>query len=182
MTVKEFDEFVERQRAGVSDDSQVNWEQERDEWLAHLDVLYRKIEDMLSRYTSSGQIQVGYKQIELNEEEIGSYHARQMILRIGRQEVDLVPAGTRRFFFNGWVHVIGSAGEANLVLAGQDRVTGMPRMKVRIHTGGKAPVEPFAAPDKSELIWRIFSRPPNSHLFELNEESLFQLIMEVTNG
>src|SRR5271157_564511 len=116
MTVKEFDEFVERQRSGASNDSQVNWDRERDEWLAHLEALYSKIESFLGKYISSGQIDIKYKLIDLNERDIGSYQARQMILRIGRQEVDLVPAGTLFIGFKGLVDVIGSAGKSRLVL------------------------------------------------------------------
>jgi hypothetical protein len=182
MTVKEFDEFVERQRSGASNEGQVNWDQERDEWLAHLDALYRMIESLLSRYTLSGQIRISYKSIELNEEDIGSYQARQMILRIGRQEVDFVPAGTRFIGFKGYVDVIGSAGKSSLVLANKNRVSALPRITVRILTGGIPEAEPVDPPMKIEWVWRILARPPGRNLDELTDESLFQLIMEVTNG
>jgi len=73
MTVKEFDEFVKRQQPGTADEAEVDWDRERDEWLAHLDELYTIIEDLLGPYTSSGQIKTAYKAIDLNEEDIGSY-------------------------------------------------------------------------------------------------------------
>ena len=113
MTVKEFDEFVERQHGAAA----VDWDRERDEWLAYLDELYGKIETMLGKYVSSGQISIRFKPIEMNEENLGSYQARQMILRIGRQEVDITPRGTRFIGFKGYVEVIGSAGKASLALA-----------------------------------------------------------------
>jgi hypothetical protein len=182
MTVKEFDEFVERQRSGASNDSQVNWEQQRDEWLAQLDALYRKIESLLVKYTSSGQIDIKYRLIDLNERDIGSYQARQMILRIGRQEVDLVPAGTLFIGFKGLVDVIGSAGKSRLVLANKDRLSAVPRVTVRIHKGGIPQAESIEPPVKIEWVWRILARPPERQLVEITEESFFQLIMEVTNG
>jgi hypothetical protein len=182
MTVKEFDEFVERQRRGASNEGQVNWEQERDEWLAHLDALYIKIESMLNKYISSGQISIRYKSIDLNERDIGSYQARQMILRIGRQEVDLVPTGTLFIGFKGWVDVIGSAGKSSLVLANKDRISAVPRVTVRIHKGGIPQAESTEQPVKIEWAWRILARPPERQLVEITEESFFQLIMEVTNG
>jgi hypothetical protein len=182
MTVKEFDEFVERQRSGSSNEGQVNWERERDEWLAHLDALYISIEAMLAKYISSGSISIRYKPIDLNEEDIGSYQARQMILRIGRQEVDLVPAGTRFIGFKGYVEVIGSARKLSLVLANKNRVSTLPQVNVRILTGGIPQPEPAGPPDKIEWAWKILPRPPERQLVELNRENLFQVLMEVTNG
>ncbi|MGA3082607.1 MAG: hypothetical protein ABSD44_14740 [Terracidiphilus sp.] len=186
MTVKEFDEFVERQRSGASNDGQVNWDQERDEWLAHLDALYRMIEALLGKYISSGQISVRYKPIELNERDIGSYQARQMILRIGRQEVDLVPTGTLFIGFKGLVDVIGSAGKSRLVLANKDRrftvqgpqTTRLIKTVNQFRSGSE-----LASPsDKAEWTWRIMPRPPGLELDEVTPENFFQLLMEVTNG
>jgi hypothetical protein len=183
MTVKEFDEFVERQQGA----GPIDWDRERDEWLAHLDALYRKIETMLGSYISSGQIKTAYKSIDLNEDDIGSYQARQMILWIGRQEVDIVPAGTRFVGFKGFVEVIGSAGKASLALANKDRQSTVPegphtrRLKeiVRRH---RADSELTAPLEKPEWVWKILPRPPGRNLDELTPESFFQLLMEVTNG
>jgi hypothetical protein len=178
MTVKEFDEFVERQQGPAS----VDWDRERDEWLAHLDELYGIVEGLLGPYTSSSQIKIAYKTIDLNEEDIGSYQARQMILRIGRQEVDLVPAGTRFIGFKGYVEAIGSAGKSSLVLANRERTSAVPRVTVRIHEGGIPAAEPVDPVAKIEWVWRILQRPPARQLDELTRENFFQLLMEVTNG
>ncbi len=173
MTVKEFDEFVKRQHEA----GDVDWERERDEWLSHLDALYLKIESLLGKYTSSGQISIRYKSIELNEEDIGSYQARQMILRIGRQEVDITPLGTRFMLYNGIVEVLGSAGKSSLVLVEKSRVSAVPKVMVQMSSGGEQQDGP-AVP----LEWKIQVRPPSQHLDELTRESFFQLLMEVTNG
>ena len=183
MAVKEFDEFVKRQH----ETGQVDWDRERDEWLAHLDALYRKIETMLSTYTSSGQIGIRYKTIDLNEEDIGSYQARQMIVRIGRQEVDLVPAGTRFIGFKGFVEVIGSAGKASLALANKDRHSTLPegphtRKLRKIVEEYRSRSELVASSAKIEWAWKILPRPPGRDLDELTQESFYQLLMEVTNG
>jgi hypothetical protein len=178
MTVKEFDEFVKRQQEAT----EVNWDRERDEWLAYLDELYSKIETMLNGYTSSGQINIRYKTIDLNEENLGSYQTRQMILRIGRQEVDLVPKGTLFVGFKGYVDVIGSAGKSSLVLANKDRISALPQVTVRIIEGATPRPAPTDPPVKIEWVWRILARPPERQLIEITEESFFQLLMEVTNG
>jgi hypothetical protein len=183
MTVKEFDEFVERQQGA----GPIDWDRERDEWLAHLDALYRDIETMLGSYISSGQIKMAYKTIDLNEDDIGSYQARQMILRIGRQEVDITPRGTRFIGFKGYVEVIGSAGKASLALANKDRqstlLEGPHTRKLRkIVEEHRSKSELVAPSGKIEWVWKILPRPPGRNLDELSPESFFQLLMEVTNG
>ncbi|MGB6828126.1 MAG: hypothetical protein WBE41_08800 [Terracidiphilus sp.] len=195
MVAKEFDEFVKRQHGSAVEEAQVDWERQRDEWLAYLDSLYRDIEGFLNQYTSSGQIDIKYKFIDLNEEDIGSYRARQMVLRIGRQEVDLVPAGTRFIGFKGYVEVIGSAGKSSLVLANKDRVSALPEVRIDIPLVGpitrqniktrnknRSDSELVAYSGKIEWVWRILPSPPDRRLFELTHESFFQLIMEVSNG
>jgi hypothetical protein len=79
MDVKEFDEFVKREQEAASGVASVDWDGEREEWLSYLDKLYKKVESLLRKYVSSGQIQLGYRSVELNEENIGSYAAKQMI-------------------------------------------------------------------------------------------------------
>lgn len=117
MDSKDFDEFVKRQQDGTSVAAvEIDWKKERDQWLAHLGRLYSKIESFLAKYVSSGQIRYEYRSIDLNEENIGSYTAKQMVLRIGRQEVDLVPIGTLLIGSKGRVDVRGPAGTAQILL------------------------------------------------------------------
>lgn len=186
MEVREFDEFVRRQQGGSITSVQVDWDRERDEWLAHLEDLYRQVESLLGKYISSGQIRVEFRSIELNEEDLGSYKARQMILRIGRQEVDLVPAGTRFIGFKGLVEVNGSAGKSTLALASRDRrftVQGPKTTQViKTQRQHRSDSELEASSAEAEWIWRILPRPPARQLDELTPENLFQILMEVTNG
>jgi hypothetical protein len=79
---KEFDEFVKRQQepGRVS----VDWNRERDDWLAQLSHLYKDIEAFLKDYVRSGQIRFEYQKVKLNEEHIGAYEATQLVLRNGQ--------------------------------------------------------------------------------------------------
>jgi hypothetical protein len=195
MEVSEFDEFVSRQQVGEAGKNQINWNQARDEWLDSLNSLYLRIETMLSQYTSTGKIQIAYKPIELSEEDIGAYTARQMTLRIGRQQVYLIPAGTLFIGFKGVVAVVGSAGKASLVLANKDRHSTLPQVTVRLlHVGpktrklierrneGQSETELVPSSADIEWVWKIMARPPQRQLFELTAENFFQLLMEVSNG
>ncbi len=183
MDSKDFDEFVKRQQGGASvADVEINWERERDEWLAHLDRLYSKVESFLGKYVSSGQIRYEYRSIDLNEENIGSYAAKQMVLRIGRQEVDLVPIGTLQIGSKGRVDVNGPAGRAQILLV--DSKVSDPRalVHVTVSVGGKLPPQPSKRTQEIKWAWKIVTRPPERRFIEITQQSLFQLIMEVANG
>jgi hypothetical protein len=183
MDVKEFDEFVKRQQGPTPGVASIDWDNERKEWLDYLDKLYQKIESLLDKYVSAGQIQREYRPVELNEENIGSYSARQMVLRIGRQSVVLEPIGTLLVGSKGRVDIIGPAGKAQLLLVDSKASGPASLIHVTVGVGGKLPAPP---PPKSlqelKWEWKIVTRPPERRFIEITQQTLFQLIMEVANG
>ncbi|MGA2425608.1 MAG: hypothetical protein ABSG07_16510 [Terriglobales bacterium] len=182
MDTKEFDEFVKREQEAASEVAPVDWDGERKQWLGYLDKLYEKVESLLRKYVSSGQIQLEYKPVELNEENIGPYAAKEMVLKIGRQSVVLEPIGTLFLGSKGRVDVIGPAGKAQLLLVDSKRPGPTPIVHVSIGYGGKPPVPPAESPREIKWEWRIVTRPPERRFIEITQQSLFQLIMEVANG
>jgi hypothetical protein len=173
----DFGEFVKRQQTALAAD----WEKERDDWLGHLNELYDLTESFLADYIKTGQIKLNYRDIELNEENIGSYTARQMILKIGRQEITMTPVGTLLIGAKGRVEVVGPAGRTRLLLV--DSEASGPRIKVTVSIGGKPdPPAVEAAPEEIKWAWKIATSPPTIHYIELTRESLFQAFMEVANG
>jgi len=105
----DFDAFVKAQQKSAQD-AEIDWNKERDEWLAHLDALYKKIEELLGDYVKSGQILLRYQDVQLNEEDIGTYSARRLIIKIGGKEIVLDPIGTLLIGTKGRVDVTGPAG------------------------------------------------------------------------
>jgi hypothetical protein len=182
MDIKEFDEFVKRQQGTPPGVDAVNWDNKRKEWLDYLDKLYKKIESLLSKYISSGQIQLEYGTVELNEENIGSYSAQDMVLKIGRQSVGVEPIGTLFLGSKGRVDIIGPGGRAQLLLVDSRRSAPTPLVQVGIGVGGKLPVLPAETPREIKWEWKIVTRPPERRFIEITQQSLFQLIMEVANG
>lgn len=179
---RDFDEFVRRQQAGATDESGINWDQQRDEWLAHLGALYARVEVLLKKYTSSDQIQLTYRPIRLNEDNIGSYAAKQMVLRIGRKEVNLVPVGTLLIGSKGRVDIEGPAGKAQIILVDSRALTAASLVRVTVGTGGALSLPPKKGTEKIEWAWRIVTPPPERRFIEITQEALFQLIMEVANA
>jgi len=182
MEVTEFDEFVKRQQEAAAGVASVDWDRERKEWLDYLDKLYRKIESLLDKYVSSGQIQLGYRQVELNEENIGSYAAKQMVLRIGPKNVVLEPIGTLLIGSKGRVDIIGPAGKAQLLLVDSKASEPASLIHVTVGRAGNLPSGPTKSLRVIKWEWRIVTRPPERRFIEITQQTLFQLIMEVANG
>jgi hypothetical protein len=179
--VNDFDAFVKRQRAEAGGSNGHDWAKERDEWLGYLNHLYKVTESFLDEYIKKGDITVEYRKIDLNEENIGTYKADQMILGIGRQAITLTPVGTLLIGTKGRVDIVGGAGRTRLILA--DSKSSGPRIKVAISMAGKsAPPAPESGPQEIDWVWKIATSPPSVRYIELTRESLFQALMEVANG
>ena len=180
MGTADFDAFVRREHAAAAG-SKLNWAKDRDEWLGYLDNLYETTESFLSEYIKKGDITIDYREIDLNEENIGAYKARQMILRVGRQEIRMTPVGTLLIGTKGRVDVVGRAGRTRLVLV-NSKSSG-PKAKVNISIAGTSgPTAPSPAPQEIHWAWKIATSPPTVRYIELTRDSLLQALMEVANG
>jgi hypothetical protein len=178
---KDFDEFVKRQQP-LSEAERFDWIKRRDEWLGDLKTLYSKIEAFLKEYVDNGSISLDYKEHRIIEENIGAYESRLMIVRIGRQEITLRPIGTFLIGSRGRVDVEGSAGRAKLALVDKDAASMRSANKVRILGPGEPRPPAEEAPKHIEWTWKIVTPPPAVAFLELNKDSFFQLLMEVSNA
>ncbi|CAH0341803.1 hypothetical protein [Rhizobium sp. CECT 9324] len=176
----EFDEFVLRQQSTEIEAASVDWCQERDQWLDYLNVLYTAVEAFLKPYIDGGTIAISYKDVLLNEENIGEYTARQMVLQIGKQHVVFTPIGTLLIGTKGRVDVEGAAGKARLILA--DRDAQRPQIKVTVKRDGDNPRPVTEPPTDIDWTWKIATMPPQVSYIDLTQDSLFELVMEVANG
>lgn len=183
--VTDFDTFVNSQQPVAEPESvTIDWDKQRDEWLGYLDSLYKDIEQFLKPYIDTQRIIYQYQDIELNEDNIGSYNARRLILKIGRQEVTFTPVGTLLIGSKGRVDVLGSAGRARLILTDRDAVGARSLIRVTVHVGNNPPPtqSPQSAPINIDWVWKIVTSPPSYDFIDLTQETLFNMILEVTNG
>jgi hypothetical protein len=182
MPTTDFDEFVKRQQTAA-----IDWNKQRDEWLGYLDALYTQIESFLETYISAGQARCEYKEITLNEENIGSYTAKQMVLKIGGQQVKFTPIGTLLIAMKGRVDVRGRAGEARLFLVDKKATSARSLIRVTasvVRKGEKLPAPPPASQptEPIEWAWKLASPPPDIAFIDLTQEAFFQMILEVANA
>jgi hypothetical protein len=176
----EFEAFVKGQHARAEAET-ADWHDELPQWLKSLDELYDRLSGYLSTYIQSGQIDISYREVELNEDNLGTYSARQMIVRIGRQEIRLSPVGTLLIGAKGRVDIAGPVGRARLVLV--DSKVSAPRFRVNVTIGGaSAPDSSLGEAEEIVWAWKIATSPPRIQYVDLSADTFFQVLIEVSNG
>jgi hypothetical protein len=176
-----FDEFVKNEQ--VPPEPEVDWNMVRNEWLQRLDQLYVRIRDYLNDYIQSGQIQIESNSIQLNEENIGPYTAKQITLKIGRKRVKLQPVGTLLIGSRGRIDVVGPRGTTvPLLLVNSKAKRAADLIRIQVSIGGKLPEPPKKEQEEIIWEWKMITRPPERRFIELTQEAFFEMIMEVANG
>ena len=180
-----FDEFVQREQQAIKirEEKPVDWEAEKDAWLRNLDKLFDMVNGFLKPYIEAGQVSISYRDIKLNEEYIGSYLAKEMLVTIGRKTVRLVPIGTLLIGSKGRVDIEGPVARAQLILLNSEVKSLSQLLHVSVSTDGK-PASPPASKKPSQInwVWRILTRPPRREIVEISKESFLNLLTEISNG
>ena len=173
----DFDAFVKAQQKSRQD-AEIDWNKERDEWLAQLDALYKTIEELLGDYVKSGQILLRYQDVQLNEEDIGAYSARRLIIKIGGKEIVLEPIGTLLIGTKGRIDVTGPAGSTRVMLVDRDAA----RPRVRVQFDPKRPPVPEPSDKPVDWTWKLVTSQPTVRYIDLTQDSLFGALLEVGGG
>jgi len=183
----EFDNFVKRQHrlateAGVKNQTPFDPKKEIEVWLSRLNTLFSQINEFLRDYISAESISTKLEDIELNEEFSGPYIAPKMIVRIGLEEVKLIPIGTMLIGSKGRVDVVGRAGTSRLILVNKHVTSATQLVSVTVIDPRKSTPAKRPVPQHIEWAWKIVSRPPTLSFIELNKESFLELMLEVSNA
>jgi hypothetical protein len=177
----EFDAFVQKQKTTAEAEAAIDWAGERDYWLGRLNELHQMIESALKEYIDAGAISVSRTNIQLNEENIGPYLAPQLTIKIGPKTINLVPVGTLLIGTKGRVDVIGPAGRARFMLVHKDATR--PTVKVVVGINGQPGASTTSEPATPiTWAWKIVTAPPRVSYVDLTAESLYNALIEVTNG
>jgi hypothetical protein len=182
-----FDDFVKRQQelaaeAASGTQPLFDPEKELEDWLQRLNALFAQIKDFLGDYISAGSISTTLETIELHEEFSGPYQAPKMLIRIGLQEIKLMPIGTMLIGSRGRVDVVGPAGSRRLLLVNKMAANASQLVTVTILDPKQPVAAKKPAPQPIEWAWKILSRPPVVRFIELNKESFLEMMLEVSNA
>lgn len=179
MTRQAFEDFINRQAAETAE-QEINWPQQRDEWLQYLGQFYKTVEQFIDKYVKAEKIQLTSHNKKIHEEYIGEYEAKSLELKIGSSTIRFDPVGTNLIAAKGRVDMIGSKGTVKFVLVPKDSAG--PRIALRVYTENEKPPAAEPAQAVTEWAWKISTPPPNVRFEEIEEESFYAAMMEVTNG
>jgi hypothetical protein len=181
MVATDFAKFVANQQES-REEREFDWAAEREKWLSDLDSLYGQVIGFLREYIDSGQISYSFANIELTEEDLGTYTARRMDIKIGRQHVSLEPIGTLLIGCRGRVDVVGTAGRAQLLLLNEQAKSPFDLVSARVGPPGGMPPT-FRSPEEPiTWVWKIVAHAVQKVFVDLDKDSFFALLMEVGNG
>ena len=183
MSKKEFDIFINAQIDKQNNESPVDWEARRQEWLEHISQFYTMIEFFLKEYKESGKLSYQYSQKNITEEYAGSYSVRVLDIKLGEHKVRLEPIGTIIISATGRIDLIGANGKVKFVLVNKTYTAPSPA-KVTIVSEGKqkSKDKKIEKPEKVELAWKIATPPPRIKYIDLDQNIFFDALLEVIGG
>jgi len=158
---------------------EIDWAKKKDDWLEKLNKLYTNIESWLNDLEQD-VVSIKYTDKEINEEHIGMYSARKMVLRIADEQVVLDPVGTLLIGAAGRVDMIGKNGKVKFVLVPESS------KGIQIKVTVKAEVEPEKRDEedkqdtiKEDWVWKIATPPPSIKYIEIDSDSFSDALLEV---
>ena len=183
MQAQNFAKFVESQQEST-EEVRVDWAAAmRNQFLGRLESLYSQVLEFLKDFIANGSIQYSFTDVELNEENIGTYPARRMDIRIGRQYIYLEPVGTLLIGFAGRVDAVGpGARRAQLVLVDRGATSVADLIKVTVDVTPDTPAAASAIAQSISWVWKIVSRDARRTFVDLDRDSFYELLMELAGA
>lgn len=179
MSKKDFENLLMKHES-KSEEKEIDWQSQKEEWLGFINLFYTSLEQWLSPYKEQGKVSYEYKDLQLTEEYIGTYSAKAMTVDFAGQKLTFEPIGTLLIGTKGRIDMEGVKGRVQFILADKNS-KGM-NISVSITNNGEKPKEqePQKTPD---WTWKIVLRESRKVSFvDFNEENFFDALMEVVNG
>ena len=92
----------------------IDWEAKRDGWIKAVNDLYTTIEDDFLE-AAKEDVQIDHQEKVVKENNIGEYTIKELILRVGDEQVIFSPKGTNIVGAKGRIDVEGDRGSATIV-------------------------------------------------------------------
>ncbi len=166
-----FDEYLKTHELKKEIKNKIDWEKQKKEWLDHINDFYEKIEILLADYITQNKVEIVYDDMKLTEQYIGEYNSKRLSLKMLDQEVTFTPVGTLMIGSKGRIDMEGSLGKVRFLLADREQNNIAVRTRLR-------------EKNNDEIIWewRIATYPSKINLFEINEDTFYDALMEVISG
>jgi len=177
---EEFVKYIEKQSVDEEDEV-IDWDKKKDEWLGDLKKFYVLVKSFLNDFFETKKVSLDEETITIDEELIGKYDVKKLMLYFKNNKVVFEPIGTNLIGAKGRVDMIGSVGTVRFVLVPENSEGPGINIKIQAIVGEKE-VEKTPKDPETEWKWKIATEPPHIRYLELTEDSFFDSLMKVTNG
>lgn len=173
-----FEEFVDKQNELAKAQKECNKKLIIDTFRENVNTLYADIVSWLKPYVQSNKMRVDRKSILLREEKLGEYEIDAQVIRIGQNEVSLIPYGTRLIGTNARVDIkTYGIPYAYMVRAGKN-ISSTSQM-ISVTVAGETKPKQDPGPEE----WKIVRVRERKKLITLTQKEFEQILMEaIDNG
>lgn len=180
MSIKDLKTFLTKENEKIKKtEKEIDWNEQKKEWLAFIDVFYESIQGWLKPLIDDGVVSIYFKDKNLNEDFIGDYIVREMVIKSAGKEVVFRPIGTLLIGSKGRIDMEGGAGKVQFLLA--DKKSEGMKITVKVSVDGS---DIKSNKDESrrevEWTWKIIRRGLNKiQYIDFNEDNFSSALLEV---
>ena len=174
----DLEEYLKEKKEEQKMGQEINWQDVKEEWLKYIDGFYNNITIWLGEYKNKGLLNYRYEETTLNEEHIGEYDTRKLIIDIFGGKVVFQPVGTNIIAARGRIDLIGHNGSEKFILVNLKYK--QPRDAIKITFGTTLPKKEIdKEPEEIKYVWKIATNPPDLRFIELNRDSFSDFLLGV---
>ncbi|MDB5469507.1 MAG: hypothetical protein JWR84_1067 [Caulobacter sp.] len=164
-----FNRFVRDQNAKIGPEAEERRARRLQEWTADLEGLFARVQETLEPFIRRGEISAASGKQSYFDETYGQYQGPTLTLTIGPHKILFKPAGVAVIGAKARVDIEGPARDARLVLVPKERTQVI---------GSSVP----ESERSGEWRWKFASPPPGVRLTDLDEKTLQESLIAVSNG
>jgi len=181
MGKNKFEDFLNEEDVVVA----IDWDEKKEFFLEKIEEFYNQLDSFLKPYND--KISVENVDYGINEERLGNYTVIKRILTIKGKKVTFTPIGTILIGAWGRIDMEGENGTVKFVLVPE--YSGNPKIETALilNDEDRRNFEEKQRKEdveikKAKKIWKISTPPPHIHYIDLNDETFFDVLMEIIDG
>lgn len=179
MNLDKFEEFLQEED---TEEIKIDWSEKKDFFIKEMENFYSQVNKFVEPYKE--KISINHEDYTINEDYIGSYQTKKMILRIKNNEIIFTPIGANLISAWGRIDMEGANGVVKFVLVPEN--SSVPKIETTIllteEDRQKQKHKISENNQKVDKVWKIATPPPNIGYTKFNQETFIGALMEVING
>ncbi|MFS0644681.1 hypothetical protein [Siminovitchia sp. 179-K 8D1 HS] len=171
MASENLEDLLKRKKK-MKEQANIDWQKEKQLWISRINEFYEEIQAFLKPLQEKDLLSFSFEEIQLNEEIIGDYDTKKMIVQFPDQKVVIQPVGRIIIGAKGRMDMIGENGTVKFLLVNKELQR--PYYLIKETVSNKVNTQP-----DPELKWKIATPPPNIEYINLNKDSFSNALLGV---